>query len=61
MSATALAASGLRVARLEFAYVGGRVASIVADDLFTEGRSSGLLCLGYPFHRPGSRRSIWKA
>ncbi|MDX3976188.1 alpha/beta family hydrolase [Shinella sp.] len=32
--------------------MGGRVASMVADDLFTEGRIAGLLCLGYPFHPP---------
>ncbi len=33
--------------------MGGRVASMVADDLFAEGRIAGLLCLGYPFHPPG--------
>jgi uncharacterized protein len=33
--------------------MGGRVASMVADDLYTSGRISGLLCLGYPFHPPG--------
>ena len=32
--------------------MGGRVASMVADDLFAEGRIAGLLCLGYPFHPP---------
>ena len=32
--------------------MGGRVASMVADELFTEGRIAGLLCLGYPFHPP---------
>jgi predicted alpha/beta-hydrolase family hydrolase len=32
--------------------MGGRVASMVADDLFAKGRISGLLCLGYPFHPP---------
>ena len=30
--------------------MGGRVASMVADEL---GRIAGLLCLGYPFHPPG--------
>ncbi|ANH03935.1 alpha/beta family hydrolase [Shinella sp. HZN7] len=32
--------------------MGGRVASMVADGLFAEGRIAGLLCLGYPFHPP---------
>ena len=32
--------------------MGGRVASLVADDLFKEGRIAGLVCLGYPFHPP---------
>ncbi len=32
--------------------MGGRVASMVADDLFTAGEIAGLLCLGYPFHPP---------
>lgn len=33
--------------------MGGRVASMVADGLYAEGRIAGLLCLGYPFHPPG--------
>jgi predicted alpha/beta-hydrolase family hydrolase len=33
--------------------MGGRVASMVADELFGAGRIAGLLCLGYPFHPPG--------
>jgi predicted alpha/beta-hydrolase family hydrolase len=32
--------------------MGGRVASMVADELFNEGAIAGLLCLGYPFHPP---------
>jgi len=32
--------------------MGGRVASMAADDLHAEGRAAGLLCLGYPFHPP---------
>jgi predicted alpha/beta-hydrolase family hydrolase len=32
--------------------MGGRVASMVADELFAAGRIAGLLCLGYPFHPP---------
>ena len=33
--------------------MGGRVASMVCDDLFAKGRVAGLLCLGYPFHPVG--------
>jgi uncharacterized protein len=33
--------------------MGGRVASMVADELHAEGRIAGLLCLAYPFHPPG--------
>lgn len=33
--------------------MGGRIASMVADDLYTSGRVAGLLCLGYPFHPVG--------
>jgi len=33
--------------------MGGRVASLVAEDLYNSGRLSGLLCLGFPFHPPG--------
>lgn len=32
--------------------MGGRVASMVADDEFAQGRIAGLVCLGYPFHPP---------
>ena len=32
--------------------MGGRVASMVADELHAEGTVAGLLCLGYPFHPP---------
>lgn len=32
--------------------MGGRVASLVADELRARGRICGLLCLGYPFHPP---------
>lgn len=32
---------------------GGRVASMIAEELFLAGRAAGLLCLGYPFHAPG--------
>lgn len=33
--------------------MGGRIASLIADELHAEGRVSGLVCLGYPFHPPG--------
>ena len=32
--------------------MGGRVASMVADELYRKGTIAGLLCLGYPFHPP---------
>jgi len=34
--------------------MGGRVASMVADDLYRSASIAGLICLGYPFHPPGS-------
>ena len=33
--------------------LGGRVASLVADELYASSTISGLVCLGYPFHPPG--------
>lgn len=33
--------------------MGGRVASMVADELFAAKKIAGLVCLGYPFHPPG--------
>ncbi len=33
--------------------MGGRVASMIADDLYGKGTIAGLLCLGHPFHPPG--------
>lgn len=32
--------------------MGGRVASLIADEQFRAGKISGLVCLGYPFHAP---------
>lgn len=32
--------------------MGGRVASMIADELHKAGTIAGLLCLGYPFHPP---------
>jgi len=34
--------------------MGGRVASMLADELYEEKKISGLVCLGYPFHAPGT-------
>ncbi len=33
--------------------MGGRVASMIADDMHAAGKIAGLLCLGYPFHPMG--------
>lgn len=34
--------------------MGGRVASMLADELYEANKISGLVCLGYPFHAPGT-------
>ena len=38
--------------------MGGRVASMIADELFAAGRVAGLLCLGYPFHPLGKPEQL---
>lgn len=38
--------------------MGGRVASMLADEVFLQGRIAGLLCLGYPFHPPGQPEKL---
>lgn len=38
--------------------MGGRVASLIADDLCSEGTIDGLLCLGYPFHPKGKPEKL---
>jgi predicted alpha/beta-hydrolase family hydrolase len=38
--------------------MGGRVGSMVADDLHAAGRIAGLLCLGYPFHPPAKPETL---
>ena len=38
--------------------MGGRVASMIADDLYAAGRIAGLLCLGYPFHPIGKPQNL---
>lgn len=37
---------------------GGRVASMVADELHDSGKVLGLVCLGYPFHPPGAPEKL---
>jgi len=38
--------------------MGGRVASMVADELYAAGHIAGLLCLGYPFHPVGKPQQL---
>lgn len=38
--------------------MGGRIASMIADDLHAAGRIVGLLCLGYPFHPIGKPEQL---
>ena len=38
--------------------LGGRVASLVADELRDEGAIAGLVCLGYPFHPPAKPENL---
>jgi uncharacterized protein len=38
--------------------MGGRVASMVADELHRQGDIIGLLCLGYPFHPPAKPEQL---
>lgn len=38
--------------------MGGRVASMIADQLHASRRVAGLLCLGYPFHPPGKPEQL---
>lgn len=38
--------------------MGGRVASMVADQLHASGKITGLLCLGYPFHPPAKPEQL---
>jgi predicted alpha/beta-hydrolase family hydrolase len=38
--------------------MGGRVASLVADELLATGKIAGLLCVGYPFHPVGKPEQL---
>jgi uncharacterized protein len=39
--------------------MGGRIASMVADELYAAGTSVGCVCLGYPFHPPNQPQT-WR-
>jgi hypothetical protein len=41
--------------------LGGRVASLIADDLYEQGEIAGLVCLGYPFHPPNTPEKLHTA
>ncbi len=38
--------------------MGGRVASLIVDELVEARRCAGLICLGYPFHPPGKPEKL---
>jgi predicted alpha/beta-hydrolase family hydrolase len=38
--------------------MGGRVASFIADELFSAGEVRGLVCIGYPFHPPNKPQQL---
>jgi predicted alpha/beta-hydrolase family hydrolase len=38
--------------------MGGRVASMVADEMLAKGEIAGLVCLGYPFHPPAKPEQL---
>ena len=38
--------------------MGGRIASMVAEEQFLAGRVAGAVCLGYPFHPPGKPENL---
>lgn len=38
--------------------MGGRVASMIADELYASGKIAGLICLGYPFHPPAKPEQL---
>lgn len=51
--ATALAAINALPVFIGGKSLGGRVASMMAQQCFEDGKIAGLVCLGYPFHPPG--------
>ena len=38
--------------------MGGRVASLIADELYSDSRILGCVCLGYPFHPLGKPQTL---
>lgn len=53
--------AGLRKQQRLFAggkSLGGRVASLIAQEAFGSGNIAGLVCLGYPFHPPGKPEQL---
>lgn len=38
--------------------MGGRIASMVAEEQFKDGNIAGVICLGYPFHPPGKPEKL---
>jgi predicted alpha/beta-hydrolase family hydrolase len=38
--------------------MGGRVASMIADEVYGAGKIAGLVCLGYPFHPPAKPQQL---
>lgn len=38
--------------------MGGRIASMIAEDLFAQTKVAGLICLGYPFHPTGQPEKL---
>ena len=38
--------------------MGGRIASMIADEAYSQGAIGGLVCLGYPFHPAGKPQSL---
>lgn len=52
------AASGASAVAIGGKSMGGRVASLVADELHASGGVAALVCLGYPFHPPGSPEKL---
>lgn len=49
----AVEASGIKAPFIGGKSLGGRVASMCAEKLYVNGKISGLVCLGYPFHPTG--------
>ncbi|MGI9462942.1 MAG: alpha/beta family hydrolase [Aestuariivirgaceae bacterium] len=55
---SAIAAAGVERPFIGGKSLGGRVASMCADELHAAGSIAGLVCLGYPFHPTGKPHSL---